>query len=128
MLLTGCEADIAAGFQVVGSVPADGEDEVVEAQVPELRLNAKANIASCSSDYLLLVPVDESGQVAFSLDYQLTFTDQGMDDEGMKVLFQTEFPLVRGYHYALFVRSSDEGCLDADGRVLEPYGVEFYVP
>jgi len=116
------------GFQVVGSVPEDGDDEVVEALVPELRLNAKANMAACSSDYLVLVPVDDEGLVAFSLDYQLTFTDQGMEDDGMKVLFQTDRPLVRGYRYALFVRSSEEGCLDADGRVLEPFGVEFYVP
>ena len=128
IFLSGCEAVAPVGFQVVGSGPEDGEDDVVEAMVPELRLNAKADMASCSSDYLVLVPVDEEGLVAFPLDYQLSFTDQGMEDEGMKVLFQTDLPLVRGYHYALFVRSSEDGCLDAAGRVLGPFGVEFYVP
>ena len=127
-LLVGCQAVPVSGFQVVGSVPAHGDNEVVEALVPELRLNAKANFASCSSEFLVLVPVDDDGGVAFELDYQLTFVGQGGDDEGMKVLFQTDMPLVRGYHYDLFVRPSEDGCVDEDGRALGPFGVEFFVP
>jgi hypothetical protein len=128
IFLAGCQSSTGAGFQVVNSVPADGADGVVEALEPELRLNAKADPATCSKDYLVLAPVDEEGLVLFSLDYQLEFTDEGMGDKGMKVIFHTELSLPRGYGYALFVRPSEEGCLDIDGRALEPFGAEFFVP
>jgi hypothetical protein len=61
--------------------------------------------------------------VAFGLDYRLTFIDSGR-----KIQFNVENNLSPGYFYSIVVHSDSEGCTDTEGRVLQPFGAEFFVP
>jgi len=110
-------------FEVVSSTPEDGDMEVVEARSPEIRLNERADPNACGLDDLLLIPTNEQGAVAFELEYRLTFIDSGR-----KVQFNVEDNLSPGYFYSIVVQSDSEGCTDTEGRALQPFGAEFFVP
>ena len=124
LICVACEAEVDTDlFEVVSSTPEDGDMEVVEARSPEIRLNERADSDACGLDELLLIPTNEDGSVAFELEYRLTFIDSGR-----KVQFNVENNLSPGFHYAIVVQSDSEGCTDTEGRLLQPFGAEFYVP
>ena len=110
------------GFRVVSTVPVDGELEAVEAQTPELRVNADADQTTCTADTMRLDGLTESGVLAFAVDFELRFVDGGS-----KILFDHADVLPDGYTYALTV-PVDSACTDTEGRLLQPFGAEFFVP
>ncbi len=125
-LLVGCSTPDDpvedTGFLVVSSVPEDGETEAIEAQTPELRVNANADETTCTADTMRLDGMTESGVLAFAVDFELRFVDGGS-----KILFDHADVLPDGYTYAMTV-PVDSACTDTDGRVLQPFGAEFFVP
>ena len=110
------------GFHVVSSLPADGSDDVVESQTPELRLSAEADAASCTGDSLGLVAVNADGSVAFELPVTVELLDGGN-----KVGLEHAEPFIAGYSYAFVVRTGDVACRDVDGRPLRAFHAEFEV-
>jgi hypothetical protein len=124
LICVACGGDVEQDlFEVVSSTPEDGDMEVVEARSPEIRLNERADPDSCGLDDLLLIPTNEDGSVAFGLEYRLTFIDSGR-----KIQFNVQNNLSPGYFYSIVVQSDPEGCTDTEGRVLQPFGAEFFVP
>lgn len=113
------------GFHVVGSQPEHGDQTVLEAVLPELRLSAPADTSVCGYDHFVLVAIDDQvhGEVAFYPEIELEFVDSGN-----KVLFNHEEPFPSGYAYAMMALETDNPCTDTNGVPLRAHGVEFYIP
>lgn len=110
-------------FMVAGTAPENGDVNVLVGQAPEFRFNATADEEACDSSHFVFVGMDESGEVAFDVVFDAQF-----QDEGNKVVLTHSTPLLQGYWYAAMSVNGDPACLDTDGRPLEPYGIEFFVP
>lgn len=110
-------------FIVASSSPAQGDVDVRESQLPEFHLNSPADTATCNESNILLVAIDESGEVVFDMDYSV-----GFQDEGNKLVLNHDDPFLRGYWYVAMSINSEEPCKSQLGLPLQPYGVEFYVP
>lgn len=119
---TGGGAREDTGFHVVSSLPADGSDDVVESQTPELRLSAEADAESCTGTSLGLVAINDDGSVAFELPIEVELLDGGN-----KAGLDHDEPFVAGYSYAFVVRTGDAVCRDVDGRPLREFHAEFEV-
>lgn len=115
------EADDA--FEVTAVVPADGAEDAVEAQQPELHLSAEADLKQCSADTIRLDGVLADGSVAFPVE--LTIEEGG---DSSRLLLRHEGGLPRGWAYAITVQSGEDGCLDLDGRQIVPFQSTFVVP
>ena len=114
----------AEGFVVVGTTPDPGADDALETTDPELRVSASADPVTCTEESLIFAGISEDGAVAFVPPYSIT-----LEDDGSRIRFMREDTLPRGYRYAVVVQSGGSAtCTDVDGRALEAYGFEFYVP
>ena len=116
-----CPAPVDDLFEVRGSLPVDGDQDVVESLSPELRFNATAVPESCEA--LDLVALTEDGVVSFEPERRLVW-----QDGAKKVRFELQDPLLRDRWYALSVDTGVLGCVDTQGRPLQPFYAEFYVP
>jgi len=110
-------------FMVAGTAPEHRDVNVLVGQAPEFRFNATADETVCDSSQFVFVAMDESGEVAFDIAFDTLF-----QDDGNKVLLSHSAPLLPGYWYAAMSVNADPPCTDIDGRPLEPYGIEFFVP
>ena len=128
LLLSACASDGTEdsgedGFFVASSSPIQGSVDVLEGQTPEFRLNAQADSVQCTNEQFLLVGMDENGELAFEMEVELSF-----QDEGKKVLLGHSQPFLKGFWYAAMVLDTDIPCRDVSGRPIAPFGVEFFVP
>lgn len=110
-------------FRVVGSAPADGADDVVEAVTPELRLSAAVDVESCGADGARLDAVDDAGAVYFPVP--VTYATA---EAGEKLQLVHAGPLPRGFTYALTVRTGEGGCHSEAGVPIDPFRATFFVP
>lgn len=111
-------------FIVVGTTPDVDAADAVETTDPELRVNAEADPMTCTEDSLEFVGINDDGTVAFEVPYSVT-----LEDDGSRIRFVRERTLPTGYRYAVVVKTGGAtACTDVDGRPLQPYGFEFYVP
>ena len=119
--------DTGLGFHVVGSSPQDGEEDVIEAVVPEVRFSEAASEDNCGSGQVQLNAVDANGAVLFAVETTSTFSSV---DE--KIQLEHDIPLQHGYDYALTVRGATSdtnlGCTSLAGEVLAPFFARFRVP
>ena len=125
--MSGCgdpEVSLDTGFRVMGTLPENGEEDVVVSIQPELRLNSQASAGSCNANTLLLAAINGDGSIAFEPDY-----DVEIQDDSRKVVLIPEATLPRGWNYAMTL-TTDGGqrCEDESGHELQPFGLEFYVP
>jgi len=111
------------GFRVAAVVPLDDDMAVVESANPELRVTAYADPIACNTDTVRLVGVDEGNSVTRSVDYLVSFPDNGR-----KIRIEPEGTLANGYWYMIALRSGSTGCTDTNGRVIQPFASRFYVP
>lgn len=116
-----CSVPAEELFEVKSSLPADGDQDVVESVSPELRFNATAVPESCEA--LDLVALSEEGVVLFEPELRLVW-----QDGANKVRFELEDPLLRDRWYALSVDTGALACVDTQGRPLQPFFAEFFVP
>lgn len=136
LLGAGCARDPdldTGGFQVVGSTPVGGEDNVIEVIVPELRFSEAADEETCGSGATSLDAVDDAGVVLFHVETVAVFTSVGE-----KLQLEHDIPLNAGYSYALSVRGAssasspaadaDPGCTSLTGEVVAPFFARFRVP
>lgn len=128
-LLWGCALDpevVAKGFSVVGSAPAHGEQDVIEAVVPELRFSSAADAEACAQA-TRLDAVDADGAVLFAVEVVALWASS---DE--KLQLTHDVPLRLGYDYALTVRGAaseaDTGCTSVSGEIVAPFFARFRVP
>lgn len=110
-------------YSVVSVRPEDGETDVVEAIVPELRLSAPVDLATCPPDGARLDAVDPDGQVLFPVPVILSDAE-----EGEKLRLTPDGAVPRGWTYAITARAGEGGCRSVDGAVLEPFRSTFTVP
>lgn len=114
-------------FHVVGSTPEDGEDDVIEAVIPEVRFSEAVSEEACGEGAIRLDAVDDAGAVLFTVETTPTFSSV---DE--KVQLEHDIPLRHGYDYALTVRGAtsqtDQGCTSLAGEVVTPFFARFRVP
>ena len=127
-ILSGCAKDdvdsAESTFAVQGAYPDPGATDVVVSAQPELRLNADADPETCTTESLVFAAVREDGTVLFRPDHTievLTGTN--------KIIFSHDTALPADNTYVLVVETAgDWVCTDTDGRLLEPFGMEFTVP
>ncbi len=123
LLLLACvrepEIDSGSNFTVVGSSPEDGDEEVSEAALPELRLSEPGDVTTCAGA-ARLDAVDAEGQVLFPV---VTTTVFSSSDE--KLQLEHDIPLHRGYDFALTLNGE---CTSLDGEVVAPFFARFRVP
>jgi len=127
-LLASCgnkELDTAVdAFVVVGTSPDPGAEDATAATQPELRVNAEADAAACTTSSLSFHAISDDGAVLFEVDYTIS-----IEEGGSKIRFLHDGGLAEGYRYAVYVDAQAEtACADTDGRALVPYGLEFFVP
>ncbi len=119
--------DTGLGFHVVGSSPEDGEQDVIEAAIPEVRFSEAASEENCGSGQVRLDAIDENDAVLFTVETTSTFSSV---DE--KIQLEHDIPLHHGYDYALTVRGAtsetDLGCTSLSGEVVAPFFARFRVP
>jgi len=120
--LSACASANEVGFEVVGSLPIDGDEDVVESVQPELRFNASADPLTCDAS-LVLVALGPEDVVAWEPEFRLVYLD-----DANKVRFELERPLLRERWYALSVQTGGLACLDEHGRSLQSFTAEFMVP
>ncbi len=120
--LSACASASDVGFEVVGSLPVDGDQDVVESVLPELRFNAGADPSTCDAAFVL-VALSSEGLVAWEPEFRLVYLD-----DANKVRFDLDQPLLRERWYALSVQTGALSCLDEHGRELQPFTAEFMVP
>ncbi|MCP4919451.1 MAG: Ig-like domain-containing protein [Proteobacteria bacterium] len=125
-LLVGCASagqHEDTGFHVVSSLPADGADDVVESQTPELRLSSAADSEACTGDSVGLVALTDEGGVGYELDVEVDLLDNGN-----KLSLAHDEHFASGTRYAFVVRTGSSGCVDVEGRPLRPFAASFDVP
>lgn len=110
------------GFHVALVKPVDGDMEVVDAVSPELGFNAVASSQTCTADTILLVAANQGHSVTHTLSYTLS-----LEDGGRRAVLDPVEPLLRGYWYAITVRSGVEGCTDESDRIILPFASTFFV-
>lgn len=131
LLLLACAIDpvldTGLAFHIVGSSPEDGEENVIEAVLPEVRFSEPVSQEACGSGAVRLDAVDENGAVLFAVETTATFSSV---DE--KIQLEHDIPLHHGYDYALTVRGAtsetDQGCTSLSGEVVAPFFARFRVP
>lgn len=111
------------GFHVVSSLPADGADDVVESQTPELRLSAPADSEACTGESVGLVALTSEGGVGYELDVEVELLDNGN-----KLALGHDEHFLSGGTYAFVVQTGASGCTDTNGRPIRPFGATFEVP
>jgi len=114
-------------FTVVGSSPADGADDVIEAVVPEVRFSAAASEDTCNSQTIRLDAIDDEGLVLAPIETTLSFSSGGE-----KIQIAHAMALHHGFTYAITVSSgattTDEGCTSIAGDSVTPFFSSFTVP
>ncbi len=120
---SGSPADPDAGFAVVGTSPADGAVDVVEAHIPEVWFNAASDPAACTTDTVRIDALYADGSVAFAVPLGLEPIDGGV-----KLRLRPEEVLPEGWSYALTVADGDAGCASTAGDVVRPHLSTFLVP
>jgi len=109
---------------VAGSEPEAGAEDVTVATQPEFVVSAAADAATCTVDSLSFHAIGDDGGVLFDVPYSIV-----LESEGSRIRFLHDDPLLEGFRYAAYVNTQAETiCTDVDGRALEAYGMEFYVP
>jgi hypothetical protein len=125
-LLLACEQDpvvIDPGFEVIGSSPEDGADDVVEAHLPEVRFNEVTDPDLCHEGTVRLDALNDDDTVAFAIP-----SDLERIDDGVKLRFMPLDPLPTGWRIAMTVRDGSGGCADLSGDVVRPFRAIFFVP
>jgi hypothetical protein len=123
------EPDTGEGpaFEVVGSSPEDGADDVNEAVVPEVRFSTAANEDTCNAQTVRLDAIDAEGQVLSPIETTLSFSSGGE-----KIQIAHTVGLHHGFTYGITVSSgatsTDEGCTSANGDAVSPFFSRFTVP
>lgn len=120
------EAPVAppeTGFRVIGVVPDDGAADVIPDAIPELRFSEPTVETTCNADTVRLDGLAEDGSVAFPVDAALIVVDRGS-----KLQLDPDEALLPGWSYALTVQGGADGCTNAAGDPIEPFGARFWVP
>ena len=107
-----------------GVYPDPGALDVVVSAQPELRVNAEADTTTCTNESLLLAAIGEDGTILFRPEYTIE-----VSSGSNKIIFSHDTALPSGWEYALVVETDGElVCTDTEGRPLDPFGSQFYVP
>ena len=109
------------GFGVVTVTPADGAVEVVEAVVPQLRLDDGVDLATCADGTFRLVGLGADHAVVFDLPVVVS-----ADEDGERLALDPSGPVPRGWSYGVSLRGG--GCTSLHGARLEPFYSSFTVP
>lgn len=109
------------GFGVVTVTPEDGAVDVVEAVVPQLRLEEGVDLATCAAGTFRLVGLGVDHVVAFDLPLVVS-----AEEEGERLALDPSGPVPRGWSYGVSVRGG--GCTSLQGARLEPFYSSFTVP
>lgn len=126
LLLLACEQEpvvIDPGFEVVGSSPEDGADDVVEAHLPEVRFNEVTDPDTCNAATVRLDALNDDDTVAFPIEAVLDRVD-----DGVKLRFTPLAPMPNGWRIAMTVRDGADGCANLSGDVVRPFRAVFFVP
>ncbi len=109
----------SGGFHVLGSTPVDGEADVVEVAVPEVRFSEAAGEDACAQATTLSV-VNDRDEVVSAVQ-----TTPAWSSADQKLKLDHDIPLHTGYSYALTV---DGTCATPTGEVVAPFFARFTVP
>ena len=129
LLAVGCGSETPSdtgdnqGFYVVSSTPEQGATDVASRASPEFLLSQPASLEACNEGQFLLLGTDESGEVAFEVDFSLVFSE-----DALTISLLPQEPFLSGFWYVAMAPHSESPCMDINGDALIPFGVEFYVP